>query len=231
MSGRKPPALAPPSFPSSLPFRSSLSFVSRVSSGIPFYLRPTRLKRLEELSQNGFDDGFATSCSTCTEPLIEGLLFGSGPFSQSFPTVRSGEDGFNALKLVYVIGSGRSPSSTRSLTYVFDSLKVGALGSHELVQLAALTGSQTGNGLLQVQVRHLLDTWGSTLGSRFSTNKISMWYFRQVVSPAGLLCMTKAELRRTIRYAKAMDLCYLTPHGHDRWRSFTRALILREAPQ
>ena len=111
------------------------------------------------------------------------------------------------------------------------SLSVGTLESHELVQFAALTGSQTDNALLQVQVRHLLDTWGSTLGSRFSTNKISMWYFRQVVSPDGPLSTTKAELRRTIRYAMAMDLCYLTPHGHDRWRSSMRALILREAPQ
>ena len=118
-----------------------------------------------------------------------------------------------------------------TLFCLLDSLNVGALGSHELVQLAAPTGSLTDNALLQVQVRHLLDRWGSTLGSRFSTNKISMWYFRQVVSPDGPLSTTKAELRRTIRYAMAMDLCYLTPHGHDRWRSFTRALILREAPQ
>ena len=29
----------------------------------------------------------------------------------------------------------------------------------------------------------------------------------------------------------AMDLCYLNPHGHERWRSLMRELILREASQ
>ena len=94
-----------------------------------------------------------------------------------------------------------------TLFCLLDSLNIGAPGSHELVQFAALMGSPTDNALLQVQIRHLLDTWGSTLGSRFATNKISLWYFRQVVSPDGPLCMTKAELRRTICYAMAMDLC------------------------
>ena len=29
----------------------------------------------------------------------------------------------------------------------------------------------------------------------------------------------------------AMDLCYVNPHGHERWRSLMRELVLREAPQ
>ena len=106
--------LNPPPF--ALPSRSS-----RVSSDITFYPRPTRLKRLEELSLNRFGDGLATSCITCTELLIEGLPFGSGPFSQSSPTVHSGEDGSSAIKLVYVIESGRSLSSTRSFAYSIPS--------------------------------------------------------------------------------------------------------------
>ena len=119
-----------------------------------------------------------------------------------------------------------------TLFNLLDSLNVGALGSHELVQFALLTGSQTDSAMLHVQVRHLLHTWGSTLGSRFSTNKICMLYFRQVVPPAGPPYMTKAELRRTIHYAKAMELsCSLTPHGHNLWRSFKHAQILTEAPQ
>ena len=71
----------------------------------------------EEFSPNGFADGLATSCSTCTELLIEELPFGSGPFSQSFPTGHSGEDGSSALKVGYVIESGSSLSSTRSFAY------------------------------------------------------------------------------------------------------------------
>ena len=78
-----------------------------------------------------------------------------------------------------------------TLFRILDSHSFGALGSHELGQFAALTGSPSDVASLQVQISHLLDTWGSTLGSRFSTNKTSLWYFRQVVSPDGPLYVTK----------------------------------------
>ena len=77
-----------------------------------------------------------------------------------------------------------------TLFRILDSHSCGALGSHELGQFAALTGSPLDDALLQVQISQVLDTWGSTLVSRFSTNKISLWYFRQVVSPDGSLYMT-----------------------------------------
>ena len=89
-----------------------------------------------------------------------------------------------------------------TLFNLLDLLNVGALGRHELVQFALLTGFQGDRGTLHDQVSHLLDAWGSTHGSRFFTNKTSMLDFRQIVSRTGPLAMVKAELRRTIRYAK-----------------------------
>ena len=121
-----------------------------------------------------------------------------------------------------------------TLFNLLDLLNVGALGSHERVQFALLTGFQGYRGTLHDHVKHLLDTWGSTHGSRFFTNKINMLYFRQKVSRTGPLAMTKAELRRTIRYAKAMELELpgpLVQHGPTRWRSLKHMQIPREAQQ
>ena len=57
-----------------------------------------------------------------------------------------------------------------------------------------------------------------------------MLYFRQIVSRAGPLAMSKDELRRTMRFARAMEpACSMTPHERSLWRSFKHAEIFREA--
>ena len=55
-----------------------------------------------------------------------------------------------------------------------------------------------------------------------------MLQFRQIVSHSGPLHMWKYELRRTIRFARALELaCPMTPHEFSLWRSFKHAKILR----
>ena len=111
-------------------------------------------------------------------------------------------------------------------------LNVVALGRDELVEFALLTGSQGDIDVLQDQVALLLDTGGSSLGSRFSTKMISMLYFRQIVSRTGPLALSKAELRRIIRFARAMGpLCPMSLDERLLWRSFKHARIFREAQQ
>ena len=116
-----------------------------------------------------------------------------------------------------------------TLFNLLDSLNVGALGRDELVEFALLTGSQGDIDVLHDQAALLLDTWGSSLVSRFSTNRISMLCFRQIVSRTHL-ALSKAELRRAIRFARAMEpLCPMTLHERSLWRSFKHAQIFREA--
>ena len=119
-----------------------------------------------------------------------------------------------------------------TLFNLLDFHKVGALGMDELIEFALITGSQGGVDELYDQAARLLDTWGSSLGSRFSSDRICMLQFRQIVSHSGPLHMRKYELRRTIRFARALGpACPMTPHEFSLWRSFKHAKILREALQ
>ena len=119
-----------------------------------------------------------------------------------------------------------------TLFNLLDYLKIGALGTSELLELALLTGSQRHTDELHDLVAHLLDTWGSPLGSRFSSNKICMLQFRRIVSHPDPLHMWKFELRRTIRFARALAPAWpVTLHKFSLCRRFTLAKIFREALQ
>ena len=119
-----------------------------------------------------------------------------------------------------------------TLFNLLDFHKVGALGIDELIEFALLTGSQGGIDEQHDQAARLLDTWGSSLGSRFSSDRICMLQFRQMVSRSGPLAMWKYELRRTIRFARAMEpACPMIPHEFSLWRSFKHAKIFRESLQ
>ena len=113
---------------------------------------------------------------------------------------------------------------------LLDLHNAGALGRRELVQFALLTGFQGDRGTLYNEVSHLLDTWGSTHGTRFFTNKVSMLYLGQIVSRTGPLAMTKAELRRTMRYVKAPEFSGpRVQQGPALWRSLRHMKIFTEA--
>ena len=109
---------------------------------------------------------------------------------------------------------------------------MGALGREELDQFALLTGFHRDKEELYDEVSHLLDTWGSTHAFRYFSEKISMLHFRQIVSRTGPLTMTKAELRRTIRYCKAPEIQGpRVQYGHGRWRSLKHMKIFSDAQQ
>ena len=91
-----------------------------------------------------------------------------------------------------------------TLCNLLDYLKAGVLGTDELLEFSLLTGSQGHSDELHDLVAHLLDTWGSPLGSRFDSNRICMPQFRRIVSRPGPLHMRKFELRRTVRFARAL---------------------------
>ena len=113
-----------------------------------------------------------------------------------------------------------------------DIHNIGALGQDELDQFALLTGFQWDREELYDEVSHLLHTWGSTHGPRFFANKISMLHFRQTVSRTGPLTMSKAELRRTIRYCKAPEIqSPRVQYGHGRWHSLKHMRIFSDAQQ
>ena len=78
-----------------------------------------------------------------------------------------------------------------TLVNLLDFHKAGALGIDELIELALLTGSQGGIDELHDQAARLLDTWGSSLGSRFFSDRICMLQFRQTVSRSGPPAMWK----------------------------------------
>ena len=119
-----------------------------------------------------------------------------------------------------------------TLFNLLDYLKVGALGTDELLEFALLTGSQGHTDELHDLAAHLLDTWGSPLGSRFHSNRTCMLQFRRIVSHSGPLHTWKFELRRTIRFARALAPAWpVTLNEFSLRRQFTLAKIFREAPQ
>ena len=100
-----------------------------------------------------------------------------------------------------------------------DTHNVGALGRDGLNQFALLTGFQKDREELYEEITILLDTWGSTHACRFSKG-ICLLHFTKIVSRAGTLDVTKAELRRTIRYSKAPEIQRpRVQYGHGNWRS------------
>ena len=119
-----------------------------------------------------------------------------------------------------------------TLFNLLDLHNAGALGRSELAKLALLTGFHGDRETLYNEINHLLDTWGSTHGTRFFTNKVSMLYLGRIVSRTGPLAMTKAELRRTIRYVKSREFSGpRVQQGPARWRSLKHMKIFTEAQQ
>ena len=75
----------------------------------------------------------------------------------------------------------------------------------------------------------LLGIGGSTHALRFPTRRIIKEHFRHLVSRSGKLHMTKAEIRRTIRYSRSPEISgprLLYGHG---WRSLRHMKIRTEA--
>ena len=119
-----------------------------------------------------------------------------------------------------------------TLFNLLDIWKLGALGIDELHEFALLTGSQGHTDELHDLVAQLLDTWGSPLRSRFRSNRICMLQFRRIVSHSGPLHMWKFELRRTIRFARAMTPAWAYTLGDfSLCRRYTLAKISRVASQ
>ena len=88
--------------------------------------------------------------------------------------------------------------------YMLDSLNLGALGRAELREFAMLTAFQVNLEQLHTEIDGILDVYGSTHAGRFHTRKISMLNFRRMLSRTGMLHLTKAEIRRTIRYSSEL---------------------------
>ena len=107
-----------------------------------------------------------------------------------------------------------------TLFNILDTHNIGALGRNELTQFALLTGFQRDSEHLYEEISQLLDSWGSAHALRYFSKKIRMLHFRRIVSRTGTLPMTKAELRRTIRYSKSPEIQGpRIQYGHGCWRS------------
>ena len=119
-----------------------------------------------------------------------------------------------------------------TLFNILDTHNIGALGRDELTQFALLTGFQRDSEELREEISQLFDTWVSTHALRYFSKKISMLHFRQIVSRTGPLPMTKAELRRTIRYSRAPEIQGpRVKYGHGRWSSLKHMKIFTDAQQ
>ena len=125
-----------------------------------------------------------------------------------------------------------SISKTTLIDTLFNILgthNVGALGQNELTQLALLRGFQRYREQLYEGIDQLLDIWGSTHALRFPTRRISMLHFRRLVSRTGNLHMSKAELRRTIRYSKSPEISGPLPQYEHSWRGLKYMKIFTAA--
>ena len=92
-----------------------------------------------------------------------------------------------------------------TLFAALDAHSVGALGREELIQFALLTGFRSDREELFEVITILLDDWGSATAHP-SSQAINLANFSKLVSRTGALPVSKAELRRTIRYHMAPEI-------------------------
>ena len=127
----------------------------------------------------------------------------------------------------------RIPKATLvgTLFAALDTHNIGALGSDELNQFALLKGFQGDREDLFEEITLLLNEWGSTTAQSHS-RAISLENFAQVVSRTSVPPLSKAELRRTIRFHKAPEVQGpLAQSGQGMWRSIKYMKIFAEATQ
>ena len=92
-----------------------------------------------------------------------------------------------------------------TLFAALDTRNIGAPGRDELNKFALLTGFQGDREDLFEETALLLNKWGSSSAQSLS-RAISLRNFAQIVSRTGVLLLSKAELRRTIRFSKAPEV-------------------------
>ena len=127
----------------------------------------------------------------------------------------------------------RIPKATLvgTLFAALDTHNTEALGREELLKFALLTGFQRDREDLFEEITLLLNNWGSATAQSYSRT-ISLKNFAQIVSRTGVLPLSKAELRRTIRYHKAPEVQGpLVQSGQGMWRSLKYMKIFAEATQ
>ena len=84
--------------------------------------------------------------------------------------------------------------------------------------------------LLYRDIYQILDIYGSTHNGRFDVRRVSMLNFREMVSTIGKLPMTKAEIRRTIRYASPLYPEIAGPRLPSlQWRSLKHIMIYTQS--
>ena len=116
------------------------------------------------------------------------------------------------------------------LFHMLDTGNIGALGPAELREFAMLTAFPMNLDLLYRDIYHILDIYGSTHNGRFDVRRVSMLNFREMVSTIGKLPMTKAEIRRTIRYASPLYPEISGPRLLSlQWRSLKHMMIYTQS--
>ena len=121
----------------------------------------------------------------------------------------------------------RIPKATLvdTLFTALDTRNNGALGRDELTNFAPLTGFQGELDDLFVDITLMLDELGSSVAQSHS-KALSLQNFASAVSRSGVLPLSKAELRRTIRYSKAPETQGpLVRSGQSMWRSIKQMNI------
>ena len=115
----------------------------------------------------------------------------------------------------------RIPKSTLvvSLFKTLDIRNSGLWGRDELTNFALLTGHQGELDDVFVEVSHMLDGFASAVLPS-GTKALSVQDFSSIVARTGVLPLTKAELRRTIRFGAApVRQGPLERYGPGSWRS------------
>ena len=116
------------------------------------------------------------------------------------------------------------------LFHMLDTGNIGALGPAELREFAMLTAFPTNLNQLLREIYVILDIYGSTHNGRFDDRRVSMLNFREMISTIGKLPMTKAEIRRTIRYASPLYPEIAGPRLPSlQWRSLKHMMIYTQS--
>ena len=116
------------------------------------------------------------------------------------------------------------------LFHMLDTRNIGALGSAELREFAMLTAFPMNRERLYREIYDILGIYGSTHNGRFDVRRVSMLNFRRMLSTTGKLPMTKAEIRRTIRYASPLYPEISGPRLRSlQWRSLKHMMIYTES--
>ena len=120
-----------------------------------------------------------------------------------------------------------SPKATLVVTLfkTLDTRNTGMWGRDELTNFALLTGHQGELDDVFVEVSHMLDGFASSF-SPSGSKALSLQDLSSIVARTGVLPLSKAELRRTIRYGEAPERQGpLVRSGPGSWRSINQMNI------